>query len=318
MHDQTPILTVTLNPAVDVATTVPRVIAGPKLRCAPPRFDPGGGGVNVARAINKLGGAATALVAVGGAMGERLLALLAAEQITALPVPVLGETRQSFAVLDETTGEQYRFNVPGPPLGAQDADTLIDAIARETPQGGYLVLSGSVSPGLAVDFPSQIIAATKHKAPKVIIDTSSASLMQLIAQPTAPAHILRVDQKEAAEAAAHPMNTIADSVAFAADLVARGVAEIVVTGRGAEGSVLVSKDQRLVCHPPTVPVRSKIGAGDAYVGSMTLALARGLPLPQALQWGVAAASATVSTDGTALCDTDTASLRFAQCETEDL
>ncbi len=272
----------------------------------------------MARAIYKLGGTATALVAVGGAMGDRLQVLLAAENIHALPVPVFGETRQSFAVLDETTGEQYRFSVPGPHLGPQDATNLINAITHDTPQDGYLVLSGSVSPGLPVDFPGEIIAATQHKAPKVIVDTSSASLMQLISHPTVPVHVLRIDQKEAAEAAAHPMDTIADSVNFAVDLVARGVAKTVVTGRGPEGSVLVSQDQRMICHPPTVKVRSKIGAGDAFVGSMTLALARGLSLPQALKWGVAAASATVGTEGTALCDADTAGVRYAQSELEML
>lgn len=97
------ILTITLNPAVDLATSIERVAAGPKLYCKAPRVDPGGGGVNAARAIRKLGGQVTALVAVGGAMGAQLLQLLAAEDVRALAVHVVGETRQSFAVTDETT-----------------------------------------------------------------------------------------------------------------------------------------------------------------------------------------------------------------------
>ncbi len=318
MAVQTPILTVTLNPSVDIATTVPQVIAGRKLRCAQPRVDPGGGGVNVARAVSKLRGHATALVAVGGAMGDRLLDLLAKENVPTIAVPVSGETRESFAVMDEAEATQYRFSVPGQEMTARDAEALLAAIAEHTPQGGFLVISGSVAPGLPVDFTSQIIAATLPKSPKVIVDTSGMTLDRLIARPTTPVHVLRIDQKEAAAAAAHPMRTIDDSVAFAAGLVEHGVAETVVTGRGPEGSVLVSKDLRMICHPPIVPVRSKIGAGDAFVGSMTLALARGEGLPMALQWGVAAASATVSTEGTALCDTDTATARFAQSEIEVL
>ena len=162
----------------------------------------------------------------------------------------------------------------------------------------------------------RIITATQYKAPKVIIDTSGVALDYLIAHPTVPVHLLRIDQKEAAEAAAHPLYTTADSVNFADELVARRVAETVVTGRGAEGSVLVGRDHRLICRPPAAPIRSMIGAGDAFVGAMTLALARGEDLSQALRWGVAAASATVSTEGTALCDIDTATARFAQCEIE--
>ena len=104
MSSQADILTITLNPAVDLATHVAKVTAGPKLRCATPRFDPGGGGVNVARAVCKMGGSARALVAVGGAMGARLLDLLTAENIPTVPVPVSGETRQSFAVTDDSTG----------------------------------------------------------------------------------------------------------------------------------------------------------------------------------------------------------------------
>lgn len=318
MTAQADILTVTLNPAVDVATSVPNVIAGPKLRCGQPRFDPGGGGINVARAISKLGGAATALVAVGGAMGDRLLALLAAEAVPVVPVPVSGETRQSFAVTDDSTGAQYRFSVPGQVMTAQDADNLRTAITAQTTQDSYLVLSGSVAPGLPMDFQSQIIAATAAQAPKVIVDTSHAALTQLITHPTVPVHMLRVDQAEAEQAASHPMLTVADSVAFAADLVARGVAKTVVTGRGAEGSVLVSGDHRFLCHAPVVQVRSKIGAGDAFVGALTLALARGEAPDKALQWGVAAASATVGTEGTALCDLTQAQACFEGCQIEVL
>ena len=318
MRPQADILTITLNPAVDVATHVPAVIAGPKLRCAAPRYDPGGGGVNVARAVHKLGGSAHALVAVGGPMGDRLVSLLAAEGVPALPIVVSGETRQSFAVTDDATGAQYRFSVPGEILTAEDTARLLTEIAAHTTQDSYLVISGSVAPGLPDDFQSQIIAIAAAKQARVVIDTSSRALDRLIAHPTTPVHLLRVDQKEAAEAAHHPMNTVADSVAFAADLVAQGVAETVVTGRGAEGSVLVSRDQRFFCHAPKVAVRSKIGAGDAFVGSMTLALARGDTPDEALKWGVAAASATVSTEATALCDLPQAQACYDQCRIEAL
>lgn len=318
MRPQADILTITLNPAVDVATHVPAVIAGPKLRCAAPQYDPGGGGVNVARAVQKLGGAAQSLLAVGGPMGQRLVTLLAAEGVPALPIVVSGETRQSFAVTDDATGAQYRFGVPGERLTTQDADRLLTEIAAQTTPNSYVVISGSVAPGLPEDMQSRIIAIAAEKHARVVVDTSGRALDRLIKDPTTPLHLLRIDQQEASEAANHPMDTLNDSVAFAADLVARDVAEIIVTGRGAEGSVLVSRDQRLVCHAPQVAVRSKIGAGDAFVGAMTLALARGSTADAALKWGVAAASATVSTEATALCDLAQAQACYDQCRIEAL
>ncbi|MCB4457913.1 1-phosphofructokinase family hexose kinase [Leisingera sp. McT4-56] len=308
------ILTITLNPAVDLATSIERVAAGPKLYCKAPRVDPGGGGVNAARAIRKLGGQVTALVAVGGAMGEQLLQLLAAEDVLALAVHVAGETRQSFAVTDETTGEQFRFSVPGETMDSADGARLLSAIAQAAPRDGYAVLSGGVTPGLDDDFPQQVLAAVAPRRCKLVVDTSKAALAHLLAAPGKPVHVLRLDQREAEQAAGHELATVADSLAFAQDLIARGVADIVAGGRGAEGSVLATRDQRFFCRAPYVEVQSKIGAGDAFTGALTLALSRGEALDQALRWGVAAASATVGTEGTALFGRGEVEALLPQCE----
>jgi len=298
------ILTITLNPAIDLSTSVEAVVAGPKLYCKPPRIDPGGGGVNVARTIQKLGGQATALLAVAGARGDQILELLTVEDVPVIPVRVHGETRQSLAVTDESSGAQYRFSLPGETLTAAEAERLLAAIANAASKGCHVVLSGGVPPGLGDDFPAKIQRVIAPFTDQLIVDTSKAPLAWLMANPIAPLLLLRVDQKEAAQAAHHAMETIEDSLAFASALVAQGVAKMVVTGRGAEGSVMVTERARYHCKAPRVPVRSKVGAGDAFVGAMTMALARGEPAEQALVWGVAASSATVCTEGTALCDPD--------------
>lgn len=312
------ILTITSNPAIDLATTVDQVVAGPKLRCTAPRIDPGGGGVNVARAITKLGGHATALVAVGGVTGSQLCALLNAEGIPLIAVDVSGETRQSFAVTDQTSAAQYRFNLPGDILTQSDADLLLATITRAAPQNGLVVFSGSVAPGLPVDLPAQIMTAIAAKTDRFIVDTSKAALDHLIRHPTKPVYMLRIDQSEADEAAHQPMTDLDDHLSFAHDLINRGVAHMIVTGRGAQGSLLVAKDKQFFCHAPHVPVRSKIGAGDAFVGAMTLSLARGDRPEHALQWGVAAAGATVSTEGTALCTAEMTENLLSQSELEAL
>lgn len=312
------ILTITLNPAVDYATSVERVVAGEKLYCRSPRVDPGGGGVNVARVIARLGGEVTALVAAGGAMGDRLLDLLAGEEVPAAACPMAGETRYSLAVTDEETGEQFRFSLPGEPVSEAEAQSLLDSIAESAPQDGFVVLSGGVAPGLGDDFPQRVQTALAPVTQRLVVDTSKSPLMHLIAEPSAPVHLLRLDRSEVEKASGRPMRTIADNLAFCETLVRRGVARTVVTGHGSAGSLMVSEGQRVFCHAPEVEVRSKIGAGDALVGALTLSLSRDEPPERALQWGVAAASATVGTEGTALCELAAVESLLPACRLEPL
>lgn len=274
---------------------------GPKLYCSTPRVDPGGGGVNVARAIHKLGGGVNALVAVGGASGQRLMQLLAQEGVPVHPVPVSGETRQSLAVTDEETGGQYRFSLPGHTLTDEDGARLISEIAATVQKGCHIVLSGGVAPGLGDDFPERIHAAITTRTDKLIVDTSKAPLLRLVQKPARPLHILRLDKREAVIAAGHPLASLEDCVAFAQRLIDRGVARTIVTSREAEGSILVTEGARYSCRGPEVEVVSKVGAGDAFVGALTLALTDGQSPAVALQWAVAAATATMGTEGTTFC-----------------
>ena len=122
------ILTITLNPALDVSASVPHVTAGAKLRCGPERYDPGGGGLNVARAIRFLGGDVRAFAALGGARGEHLKRLLEAEGIPLIPYPAPGETRESLAITDEAMGYQYRFSLPGPDWSESQLDGALAAL----------------------------------------------------------------------------------------------------------------------------------------------------------------------------------------------
>lgn len=147
------ILTVTLNPTIDLSTSVPHVVAGPKLRCTMPDVDPGGGGTNVSRAIKILGGNSRALVAVGGPTGDRLLTLLNTQGIGTVALRGPGETRQSLAVTDRGTGEQFRFVLPGPEWHPTDVAHALAAIAAAARDGGLVVLSGSQPPGVPEDFP---------------------------------------------------------------------------------------------------------------------------------------------------------------------
>lgn len=296
-----PILTVTLNPTLDLAAAVPRVVAGPKLRLAPHVAHPGGGGINVARVVARLGGAVTALAALGGGSGAQAAALLRAEGVAVTALPAPGETRLALTVAEGDTGAEYRFVLPGPAWEAADCAAALAAIVAAG-AGALVVLSGSQPPGVPPDFGRTLNAALCAAGGRLALDTSGAALKAALAPAGGPPlHLLRLDQEEAEEAAGRPLPAPADTADFAADLIARGVAVRVVLARGAEGSVLVADGLRRLCTPPVVQVASKVGAGDSFVGAFVLALARGDGDEAALRAGTAAAAAAVMSPGTGLC-----------------
>lgn len=295
------ILTVTLNPALDLATSTPHVSAGPKLRCTAPSLEPGGGGINVSRAILHLGGGSRPLVALGGATGESIAELLAREGLSLIRAAAPGETRQSIAVTDQGTGGQYRFVLPGPVWSERDVAGFADTTLAHAQVGGFAVLSGSLPPGFPPDWMPRLAGQLRAKGTRAIADTSGAPLDSLAQAKGAPVFVLRMDSAEAEELAGRALPRREDSAAFARSLVQSGAATHVVIARGPDGSVSAGPDGHWHAEAADVPVRSKIGAGDSFVGGFTMALAQDASVPEALRAGAAAASAAVMTDGTELC-----------------
>jgi 6-phosphofructokinase 2 len=294
------ILTVTLNPALDLSTATDRVTAGPKLRCDSPRYDAGGGGINISRAIAILGGEPATMVALGGATGSHLASLLAKAGIPTLPLPIPDETRLSFAVTETDSRAQYRFVLPGPLWTPETCRSAIATIVAAADPAGYVVVSGSQPPGVPDDF-TRTLSAALPKTARLMADTSGGPLLALTAHSGAALDTLRMDSDEAEAVAKSPLTTRQDSADFAQALVRRGVAQRVVIARGADGSVMATTTARWFAAAANVPVVSKIGAGDSFVAGFVLALARGTPEPEALAYGVAAASAAVMTPATELC-----------------
>lgn len=304
-----PIITVTLNPALDLSARIPEMRPGPKLRLRDPVQEPGGGGVNVARAIHALGGAVTAWVAYGGPTGALHEALLRAEGVAVHPFAAPGDTRQSWAVTDDS-GAQYRLQLPGAGWCAQDgARALADILALADADksgaaagGGLVVLSGSQPPGLEDGFAADLTRALG--VGRLLVDISGPSLVHLMQAPCpqTPPCLLRLDQSEAALQAGCDLPDIAAALDYARALQRRAVAQHVCIAHGADGSVLAGPEG-LALHaaPPAVPVRSKVGAGDSFTGAFALALAQSGDPAEALAHGTAAAAAAVMTPGTQLC-----------------
>ncbi|SLN27328.1 1-phosphofructokinase family hexose kinase [Roseisalinus antarcticus] len=312
------ILTVTLNPALDLATSVNHIQPNVKLRCAPPDTDPGGGGLNVARAIHQIGGASRCFVALGGDTGQALLKLLLAAGLTPVVHPAPGETRQSLAVTDLSNMDQMRFMLPGPDWDLGHIDAMRTALRKAATGDGYLVLSGSGPSGAAPDLYARICSDFAETEEEIILDTSGPALAHLAAGQAKPPFVLRMDQHEAEDLARRPLSSRTDSAAFAASLVRRGAARLVIVARGADGSVMAQADRKLHVSAAPVTVNSKVGAGDSFVGGFTLALARGASVAEAMRYGSAAASAAVMTPGTQLCHLEDTERNLPECQVTDL
>lgn len=172
----TDIVTVTLNPAVDVATSIDQVADTRKLRCSAARRDPGGGGINVARVVQRLGGDCVALYLAGGATGQMLRQLLDAEHVAGVCIEIAGETRENFSVMETSTGREYRFVLPGPAVTEREWQCCIDHIDALDVPPRYLVTSGSLPPGAPTDIYARLASSARARGTRVVLDTSGPAL----------------------------------------------------------------------------------------------------------------------------------------------
>jgi len=295
------ILTITLNPAFDVSTSVGTVEPGPKLRCDQPRYDPGGGGVNVSRAISRLGGVSAAFVALGGQTGAMFHSLLDAEDFEVTQFEIEGNTRQSLAVLENSTKKQYRFQLPGPVWSPAQTASMLKHLRQHLSPGRVVVMSGSLPPGMQADIASTVNRLAVESGSLLMLDTSGAALTAASKNPGPPFALLRMDGAEATEVSGRTFASPADLADYGLELIREGVANQLVMSMGSTGTVGVSANERFFCQPPKIETLSAIGAGDSMVAAIALELSRGASLKGAVRHGVAAAGSAVLTPATELC-----------------
>jgi 6-phosphofructokinase 2 len=296
-----PIATLTMSPALDLSTATECVEPTHKVRCGEPRYDPGGGGINVARVVKRLGGEVTAVYPAGGPYGEMIHRSLDAIGLTQRVVPIAGQTRESFTVDELSTGRQYRFVLPGAALSAGEIKACLDAIADLRPLPTYLVVSGGFPPGTpALELSADLAKLAREIGARLILDTSRAMRYA----PESGVYLMKPSERELSAMVGLPTDTRAEQIAAAQSLVRQGRSEVVVVSIGAEGALLVTDRQVEHFQAPDVPPSSAVGAGDSMVGAMVFALERGWSLQEAVRYGVAAGTATLMTPGTELCHVD--------------
>ena len=292
------IVTLTVNPAIDKSSSVERVVAERKLYCKAPRYEPGGGGVNVSRAIKKLGGESVLLYLAGGPTGSILKDLLDRENLDHRPIQIEGENRESFILLEEFTGQQFRFGMPGPTLHEREWRRCLDELLTINPKPDYLVASGSFPPQVPLDFYARVVRIGKQIGARVIIDASGEPLKLALREGV---FLVKPNIREFQELVGEGVKEESQIKASALKIVESGQSNAVVISLGAAGALMVSKDGVEHILSPTVPIISKVGAGDSMVAGIVLSLARELPLKEAVRFGVAAGSGAVMTPGTELC-----------------
>jgi 6-phosphofructokinase 2 len=291
------IVTLTMNPALDVATATDTIVPSTKLRCEEPRCDPGGGGINVARAVHMLGGDALAVYPAGGATGEMIRGFLEKEGVPQAVVPVASMTRQSLAVVERQSGKQYRFLLPGPPLGANDRERCLDALAVQAKGAVFVVASGSLPPGVPDDFYARVARLAGDCGARFALDSSGDAL----AGAGAGVFLIKASlhELEHLRGAALAGDRALDSAARA--IVAEGRCEILVVSLGAEGALLATREGSWRFPAAQVAGLSSIGAGDSMLAGMLVSLVRGWALRDALRFGIAAGAAALLRPGTELC-----------------
>jgi 6-phosphofructokinase 2 len=292
------ILTVTLNPAVDVSTTAPRVVPTHKVRCAAERRDAGGGGLNVARVIKRLGGDVLAAYPAGGPIGDLLRRRVDAEHVPSLVIPIAGDTRESFTVCDRESGAEYRFVLPGPSLTMDEFARLNSVIGSIAPAPHFIVASGSIAPGLPADAYAQMAAAAKTRGVRFVLDASGDALKAAL---EAGVYLVKPNQREMQDLTGEALESDAGALAAARQLIASGQTEIVALSQGAQGALLVTADAAWKADAIDVPVASSVGAGDSFLAALVWALARGDALDEAFRYALGAGAAALLTPGTELC-----------------
>lgn len=300
------VLTITMNPAVDVNTEAEEVRTNQKVRCKKPDYDPGGGGINVARVLQRLGMDVDALYLAGGLTGSFLEYLLEEEQVSGERIDIVDLTRENTSIIDRKTGDQYRFVLPGPSIREEEWKQAFERIKKIISEYDVIVGSGSLPPGVPVDLYAQIGKLVLDKGKMYVLDTSGDFLSEGVKN---GASFIKPNQEEFESL--KKKTDSASNEELIHKLFEHGIKNVIHT-LGKEGTILINKDGTQQFKPPEIEVNSSIGAGDSFVGGLVAGLIKGMAAPNAVCYGISAAASTLKSAGTDLCDLNDVQAIYAE------
>lgn len=278
------------------------------MKCTPPVFEPGGGGINVARAIKKLGGRVTAIYLAGGYSGKFLTQLLESDEIPSIVIETRQHTRENMIVLDTSTNLQYRFGMPGPTIYENEWQQILTEIEKIN-DAEFIVASGSLPDGVPTNIFARIADIAKRKNAKFIVDTSGEALKDAVNEGV---YLLKPNLGELSLLAGKEDLNGNEVIKVARDLINKGRCEIIVVSMGAAGAMLITKNETQQIIPPLVKRNSTVGAGDSMLAGIVLSLSRQKSLLEAVQYGVACGTAATLNSGTQLCKLEDVEKLFAE------
>jgi len=299
------VLTITMNPVLDKSTWASIVVPENKTRCQSPEYAPGGGGINVSRAIKKLGGKSTALFVAGGENGDKIQELLNDEGVDYKMIDSGHNSRENIMVKDKKTGSLYRFVMPGNELKEEVWKETLDAIRNFSPKPDYLIASGSLPPGVPDDFYAQVAEHARENDIRMILDASGPPLKKALEKKL---FLAKPNLREIREILNKESLSGMDLEEAAREILDNEYCAVLIVSLGAKGALFASRDNDVeYIVPPVMPVKSAVGAGDSMIAGLMFGCIKGLWPEQAVRYGVAAGTAATMTSGTELCnkeDTD--------------
>ena len=291
------ILTVTLNPAVDLALEVNKIVLGDTNRVTRSQSGPGGKGINVSRVVRVLGQESLALGFVAGSRGRFIEHAVNELGIKDDFYHTPGQTRTNTIIIDHEAGFHTSFNERGAETDPRHLDEVLKRVRRRIQPDDWVVTSGSLPPGIPPNAYARVIDVVRRKRGRALLDADGEVLRLGVA---AGPDLVKPNRYELERLVGRSLATDEDVLVAAREVHERGV-PIVVASLGKEGSIAVDAQGAWRARSPDVPVSSAIGAGDSLVAGLVVGLGRGDPLPEALRLGTACGAATALTPGTELC-----------------
>lgn len=301
------VVTVTFSPCIDKSASVPVLVPEKKLQCSYPKLEPGGGGINVARALKRLGIQATAIYPSGGYSGKFLDHLMQKEGIPSVVIETEKETRENIIIVDESTNNQYRFGMPANALSEGEWKKCLAAV-EAMDQVNFLVVSGSIPPGVPLNLFKELSALANMKKARLVVDTSGPALKEAV---KLGVYMLKPNLGELSTLAGTSRIDINMAEETARAVIDKYGCGAIVVSMGKDGAMLVTREGSFSVKPPDVPRKSTVGAGDSMVAGIIYSLVNGNSLDQALQYGVACGTAATMNAGTELCHKEDADRLFA-------
>jgi 1-phosphofructokinase len=268
------IATVTLNPAIDQTVSVDNFQAGTVNRSLSTRLDAGGKGVNVASFLADYGMEVAATGFLGEENAELFERHFARKKIEDCFIRVPGETRVNIKIMDEHNQETTDLNTPGKAPGGDDVNRLSEQIEALAESCEWIVLSGNLPPGLPSNFYSDLIQSIKRKNQQIVLDTSGDALLEgLKAGPC----MIKPNVSELSQLTGREFGELTEIHSAARSLLNEDV-QVVVISMGGDGALFIKENESLLARPPSVTLKSTVGAGDAMVAGLVAGSVKNLYL----------------------------------------